>query len=432
MLYEQDLSGCLARRLGAQGLADDELAPERAQVQGGIEALRAQHERRSLPLLALPGRGDDLAQLAPLAEEFRSRFDNVVVLGTGGSSLGGQTLVALADLGIGAPQGAPKLVFLDNIDPDAFVAVNRALDWRRAGLIAISKSGTTAETLTQFLTLLPRLKIAQGAAHGRHVLVITEPGDNPMRRIAAAIGARVLDHDPGIGGRYSALSLVGLLPALIAGVDAAAVRRGALEVLTATLARGATAPPAEGAVIAIALARKRGASSTVIMPYLDRLAQFGLWYRQLWGESLGKGGKGTTPIRAMGTVDQHSQLQLYLGGPRDKMFTLVEAATTGTGEAVPEASARAAGIDYLAGRRMGDLLAAEARATADTLIKNGRPTRVFRLAGLDAASLGALLMHFMLETILAAHLLGVDPFDQPAVEEGKILARRYLAEMPRR
>ncbi|MSO70582.1 MAG: glucose-6-phosphate isomerase [Alphaproteobacteria bacterium] len=431
MLYEQDLSGCLARRLGAHGLTDDDLLPEILHLEGGITALRAQHERKSLPLLALPGRSDDLAPLAPLAEEFRSRFDHVVVLGTGGSSLGGQTLVALKDLGIGKPQGAPKLIFLDNIDPEAFAALSATVDWRRAGLIVISKSGTTAETLTQLLTLLPKLKVAQGAAHGRHVVVITEPGDNPMRRIAATIGARILDHDPGIGGRYSVLSLVGLLPALIAGVDVAEVRRGALEVLDDTLTRGTASAPAQGAVTAITLARKRGASVTVIMPYLDRLAQFGLWYRQLWAESLGKGGKGTTPIRAMGTVDQHSQLQLYLGGPRDKTFTLIETATVGTGDAVPEASARAAGIDYLAGRRMGDLLAAEARATADTLLKGGRPTRVIRLAKLNAASMGALLMHFMLETILAAHLLGVDPFDQPAVEEGKILARRYLAEMTR-
>jgi glucose-6-phosphate isomerase len=165
------------------------------------------------------------------------------------------------------------------------------------------------------------------------------------------------------------------------------------------------------------------------MPYIDRLAHFGLWFRQLWAESLGKEGKGTTPVRAMGTVDQHSQLQLYLAGPRDKMFTLVALDTAGQGETVAVDLAGDRELAYLAGRRMGDLLDAEQRATATSLIRNGRPTRIFRLTQLNERSLGALLMHFMLETIIAADLLGVNAFDQPAVEEGKILAREYLGRM---
>jgi glucose-6-phosphate isomerase len=165
------------------------------------------------------------------------------------------------------------------------------------------------------------------------------------------------------------------------------------------------------------------------MPYVDRLAPFGLWYRQLWAESLGKDGKGTTPIRAMGTVDQHSQLQLYLAGPADKLVTLIMLDSAGQGQAVPPDLAGDRELAYLSGKRMGDLLEAEQRATAATLVRQGRPTRAFRLATLDEKSLGALLMHFMLETIIAADLLGVNAFDQPAVEEGKILARQYLGEM---
>lgn len=165
------------------------------------------------------------------------------------------------------------------------------------------------------------------------------------------------------------------------------------------------------------------------MPYRDRLAAFGLWYRQLWAESLGKGGQGTTPIRALGTVDQHSQLQLYLDGPPDKMFTLLMGDVAGGGAEVPPELAGATGLGYLAGRRMGDLLDAEQRATADTLIRHGRPTRVMRVPRLDEAAMGALMMHFMLETIIAARLMGVDAFDQPAVEESKRLARDYLAAM---
>ena len=183
---------------------------------------------------------------------------------------------------------------------------------------------------------------------------------------------------------------------------------------------------AVGAAVSIGLQRANGVTQTILMPYLDRLAHFGLWYRQLWAESLGKDGQGTTPIRAMGTVDQHSQLQLYLAGPWDKMFSVLRMDTKSEGRRVDPELLDDPRLDYLAGRRMGDLLDAEARATADTLIRNGRPTRQILIETLDEDTLGGLFMHFMLETILAAHLLEVNPFDQPAVEEGKVLAREYL------
>jgi glucose-6-phosphate isomerase len=295
----------------------------------------------------------------------------------------------------------------------------------------ISKSGATAETLTQFLIALDAVKTASGAEAMRgSFLVVTEPGENPLRRLVERWHLPVLDHDPGLGGRYSVLSLVGLLPAMFAGVDAKAVRAGAAEVLDSTL--GAEEPedaePARGAAVSVGLAEERGIAATVLMPYCDRLGPFAMWFRQLWAESLGKGGAGTTPIRAIGAVDQHSQLQLYLDGPRDKMVTLVTLDVEGSGRRVePALVAGDPALAYLSGKTIGDLCAAEQRATAEALAQAGRPVRVIRLAELDERSLGALLMHFMLETIIAAELLGVDPFDQPAVEEGKVLARRYLA-----
>jgi glucose-6-phosphate isomerase len=183
-------------------------------------------------------------------------------------------------------------------------------------------------------------------------------------------------------------------------------------------------------VINVGLASGRNVSQVVIMPYVDRLERFGAWFRQLWAESLGKEGHGTTPIDAMGAVDQHSQLQLYLAGPRDKLFTLILADPAGHGPvAKPEVAGPAAGpLDYLMGRSLGDLLAAEQRATVETLIRNGCPTRVMRFPSLNEEVMGGLMMHFILETIIAADLLGIDPFDQPAVEESKVLARRYLRE----
>ncbi len=147
---------------------------------------------------------------------------------------------------------------------------------------------------------------------------------------------------------------------------------------------------------------------------------------QLWAESLGKDGKGTTPLAALGPVDQHSQLQLFMAGPRDKFFTVITLAGVGRGTRMDAELAKVAGEPGLAGKTIGDLVAAQGRATAETLAKNGCPVRTIHLDKLDETSLGELLMHFMLETIIAAHLFGVDPFDQPAVEEGKVLAKRYL------
>ncbi len=430
MDYRQDISGCL-EAAAAGGLRPADLAAMLERAAPALAALRRRHDDGSLPLLRLPKRRDDLTALRRVLKDFRAaprqKFRDVIILGTGGSSLGGRTLYALGD-----PVALPRLHFMDNIDPASFAALFAALDPARTGIVAISKSGGTAETLTQFVNCLEWLRRDLAADRvAKHCIVVTEPRDNVLRRLAARFGMATLEHDPGIGGRYSVLSNVGLLPAMLAGIDVAALRQGAATVLDATL--GAATPgdaaPALGAAVSIALAEQCRIGSTVMMPYVDRLAHFGLWFRQLWAESLGKNGKGTTPIRALGTVDQHSQLQLYLAGPADKMFTLVTSDMAGTGEVIAPDLAADAELAYLAGKRMGDLMDAEQRATAQSLIRNGRPTRIVHVPRLDAQSLGALLMHFMLETIIAADLLGVDAFDQPAVEEGKILARQYLGEM---
>jgi glucose-6-phosphate isomerase len=320
-----------------------------------------------------------------------------------------------------------------NIDADSFDRLFQSITPERTGFIVISKSGGTAETLTQFLYCLDIFhnqldedKIKE------HFTVITEPGDRALRRLAKRWELEIIDHDPGVGGRYSALSVVGLLPALIAGLDAYQIRDGAMSVLKPILDDGDAkeCAPAQGAVINIALAQERAINTTVLMPYLDRLVSFGLWYRQLWAESLGKDGYGTTPANALGTVDQHSQLQLYLDGPRDKFFTLLFADRANTGGLVPADLADDPELAFIAGKRMGDLMAAEQQATAETLINHNCPTRIMTIETIDEHSLGALMMHFMLETIIAADLLGVNAFDQPAVEEGKIRAKSFLSGEP--
>jgi glucose-6-phosphate isomerase len=433
MDYRQSIEGCLAEQVGQRGLDPGTLDALLTRAAPALDKLKRLRDDGSLPLLRLPGRKDDIAQLRRILKTFRAaprqKFRDVLILGTGGSSLGGQTLYALAD-----ERAQPRLHFLDNIDPATFEALFAAIDPARTGVIAISKSGGTAETMTQFAICIDwlRTKLDPDAV-GRHTIAVTEPRDNPLRQLAARLTMPILDHDPGIGGRYSVLSNVGLLPAMLAGLDVVALREGAGETLEAALSAGTPreSAPALGAAIAVGLAEQRGIGTTVILPYVDRLAHFGLWFRQLWAESLGKDGKGTTPIRAMGTVDQHSQLQLYLAGPADKMFTIVTSEVAGSGPIVPRDLATDPSLAYLTGKRMGDLLDAEQRATEQSLIRNGRPTRRFHIARLDEKTLGGLLMHFMLETIIAADLFGVNAFDQPAVEEGKVIARQYLGEMGR-
>ncbi|WP_086466325.1 glucose-6-phosphate isomerase [Oceanibaculum nanhaiense] len=432
MFYTQDIAGCLSGRIGPAGPRDSELGRRVALAAPALATLRQWHKDGSLPLLRLPARTDDLPALEAIAADYRARFADVIVLGTGGSSLGGRTLYRLADKGFGPPEGTPRLHFMDNVDPASFQALFAAVDFKRTGIIVISKSGGTSETLMQFLTCLEPLVLAVGEdGVAAHVTAITEKTENPLRKLAQRYGIPTIDHDPKVGGRYAVLSCVGMLPALIAGLDVRALRQGAQSVLdTAFAAKDPMdCPPAVGAALSLLLADSRGAAQTVLMPYLDQLNDLSFWYRQLWAESLGKDGNGTTPVNALGTVDQHSQLQLYLAGPADKMFTLILGKVAGTGPRIADGVAGETTPEYLRGRTMGDLLDAEQRATAETLIRNQRPTRLIHIDKVDEGTLGALMMHFMLETIIAAHLLDIDPFDQPAVEEGKVLTRDYLAAM---
>ena len=395
-----------------------------------IEKLRVQHADKSLPLLRLPEKRDDIAAILGTAALLRDNTTDVVWLGTGGSSLGGQTLAQLADHAVSGFSGLrrPRLHFLDNLDPESLGILLAEWPLKTTRFVAISKSGETAETLMQTLAVLAALKDAKLSPHD-HVLGLTEPAKpgkrNGLRDLFAAHDVRLLDHDPGVGGRYSVLSNVGLLPAAVCGLDIGSIRAGAAAALAPVLTgkEPAEVPAAVGA----ALAASSGKPISVLMAYADRLERFTHWYVQLWAESLGKSGKGITPLAALGPVDQHSLLQLFIDGPRDKLFTVLTTGAAGRGPRMDAGLAKLAGAPDLAGRSIGDLVTAQGRATAETLAKNGCPVRTIHLERLDEHALGELLMHFMLETIVVAHLIGVDPFDQPAVEQGKALARKYLA-----
>lgn len=400
------------------------LAPKFAAAQARLQGF---YDDGSLPLLRLPEQSEDLTPAHEIAARYRAEMSDVIVIGTGGSSLGAQTLYALADHGFG-PVDGPQLHFMDNVDPATFDALTIQLNPKTTAFLIISKSGTTAETMTAGLLMIDWIRSALGEDQvGAHFTVITEPKPSPLTDIANRFGLTNLPHDPLVGGRFAVPSIVGLLPAMIAGLDVMAFRTGCGMALKAELAGTAEAPgPAmTGAQFAVAHAAA-GRNISVMMPYCDRLADFGLWYRQLWAESIGKDGQGTTPVRAMGTVDQHSQLQLYKDGPDDKFVTVVTVDSLGAGLKLPADLLADDKLSYLRERTIGDLFASEARASVETLANSGRPIRQINLPALDMQSLGALMMHFMLETILAAELMGVNAFDQPAVEESKILTRQYM------
>ena len=434
MPFHQDIERARAERIGEHGVVKAALGETLRRCEAALDGLRQQHADETLPLLRLPAKTSDLDEINQAAARLRAGATDVVVLGTGGSSLGGQTLAQLADIGVRGAEAfrrPPRMHFMDNLDPATYGALLARLPLATTRFIAISKSGGTGETLMQTAAALAAVKAAGLEARiGELFFGISEavkPGKTNGLRELLGPSVPTLEHDPNIGGRFSGLSNVGLLPAAILGLDIKAIRAGAAMALAPVLAKrpAAEVPAALGAGLDIALA-DHGKTIAVLMAYADRLERFTRWYVQLWAESLGKDGKGTTPLGALGPVDQHSQLQLFIAGPRDKLFTVVTVASEGQGPRIDAELARRAREPDLAGRTIGDLVAAQGRATAETLAKNGCPVRTIHLPVLDERHLGELLMHFMLETIIAAYLLGVDPFDQPAVEEGKVLAKQYL------
>lgn len=440
MIYTHNIEGCLSANIGEHGVSEDQLRAYLARLEPRFHSLQQAAADGSFAHFRIASETADMDEASEAYARLAAGADTIVILGTGGSSLGGQALAQLGGWSIpgdNGPKGGkgPRLRFCDNLDARSFMRGLHILDIPKTRFIIISKSGGTGETLAQTLTLFDHIASAGHAALiPQIVLGVTEPETegraNGLRSLLAAHEAPMLAHNTEIGGRYAAFTNVGLLPALARGLNAAAFRAGGRAVLdnlqaTANLQDFA---PALGAALAIAFLKEKGVSISVMMPYADRLERFAAWYVQLWAESLGKGGEGTTPVAALGPVDQHSQLQLFLDGPRHHLMTILR--VTGTDSAydkpMPQALAETAGAPYLANRSIGDLVRAQQSAIADAFQEAGRPARTFDLHDFDERAIGALMMHFILETILAAELLGVDPFDQPAVEMGKRITRAYL------
>ncbi len=428
---ELDDSNFFTQAIGEGGVSETELTSLEPRLQGLAQRLAKWQKGAEPSFFHLPFEPQHLESVREWGSQIAGAYERLVVLGMGGSSLGGEMLVRC----LGGSEAQGRVIFLDNVDPIGIQERLAGIHWPTTMVLAVSKSGNTAETLAQLLTLIPRIERALGSRRlPDHLAILTEAPNGALAQLGRQWEAPVIPHPP-VGGRYSVLSPVGLLPAYIAGVDVEALVNGAARMAECCLKPYLDENPAFYGGGAQYLLAQKGKTQSVVMPYTDRLYQMASWFRQLWAESLGKQDEaghphGLTPVPALGATDQHSQLQLYLQGPADKQFTLFYTGETILqGERVPPRLAEPSAVTPLAGHSLGELLLAELFATQETLTRSGRPNRTIRLPMLEAEALGELIMLLETETVVVAELLGVNPFDQPAVEESKVLARQYLARM---
>ena len=398
-------------------------------VHAGLGRRRAAGE---LGFLDLPGDAALHRQATDFVASARGRFDDVIVLGIGGSALGPIAIrTALLRpqwnaLSTEEREGWPRLHVLDNVDPRSIAALLDRLDLARSLFVVTSKSGGTAETMAQYLVVRGRLEASLGTKARDNLVFITDPTKGALRAIARSENIVALDIPPAVGGRFSVLTAVGVLPAALVGVDTAALLAGAAA--TAERCAGDSLRANIAGVFATLqyLAdTKLGRHVQVLMPYADPLRDLADWYVQLWAESLGKhrvtgdDGVGPTPLAALGATDQHSQVQLFMEGPPDKTVSFITVAEESVRVEIPRLHADVKELAYLGGHGLGELLDIEQRATAGALAQRGRPNLTIQVDRVDAWHLGALFMLLEIATIYAGELYGVNPLDQPGVELGK-------------
>lgn len=369
----------------------------------------------------------DLSEVRAAAD-WLSYYETIVHVGIGGSALGNQMLhESLATLypnecntgRDGMPR--PRFYLADNPDPDKAAAIWERVKGTRMALIGVSKSGATTETMSQFLWFKSKMEQEVGYNQHEHILVITDPGSGVFRDFAGSTACRSLEIPPSVGGRYSVLSACGLVTAGALGININEVLEGAFRMkrfLTSTADLDTN--PAMCLAALHSFHESWSRTMAVMMPYSSRLEKFAEWFAQLWAESLGKEGMGTTPVRALGAVDQHSQMQLYTAGPDDKLYTLINVRERGTQVVLPDIMDEALfPLSYLSGDELGKMLSYEAVSTASALARAGRPLVWIELERLDPITLGGLIFFYEYVTALTGRLMLINPFDQPGVEQGK-------------
>lgn len=394
-------------------------------------------KRRSgkLPFFDLPYQ--DTEPIKDLAEELAGDYGEFVLLGIGGSALGPIALHNALNhphynlLSWKARGGRPRMFFEDNVDPDRFLATMGMVELKDTVFDVVTKSGGTAETMACFMVARGAVIDALGEAAVReHFVAVTDPDKGNLRKIVNDEGLRALEVPPGVGGRFSVFTPVGLLPAAVSGIDIDELLAGAAYMDRRTSEGELTKNPAylAAAMQYIADTRK-GKRIAVMMPYSSSLLSVADWFRQIWAESIGKrldlSGNvvhtGQTPVKALGATDQHSQVQLYAEGPNDKTFTFIRVERFAQDGPIPRMYPDIDAVSYLGGASLAGLMNAEQEATETALIKAKRPCARITVPEINAFTLGQLLYMFEVMTAFSGGLYGINPFDQPGVEEGKQL-----------
>jgi len=434
--------GALASGIGPEGLTEAEWSGLKEETAAIAERIAARLGATPYRLLPEDGERSQVAAVEALAEKWTGRFDDLVVLGIGGSALGTialRTALLRPYWNLLTPEqrgGRPRLWVMDNVDPDEFAAMLDAVDLGRTLFNVISKSGGTAETIAQFLVAHDKIVSTLGKeAVPDHLVITTDARAGLLRPVAEALKVPSFVVPDGVGGRFSVLSPVGLFPAAMAGMDVGGLLAGARAMDKACRSGDFdTNLAAQGAAVQIGLYRK-GKPISVMMPYAAALRDVADWFRQLWAESLGKVRKadgehvGPTPVKALGVTDQHSQVQLYREGPADKVFTILSVEGFGDRLPLPAGPDSPKGFDCLAGTTMADLLKQEQRATLWALAEaSGRPTVRIVLPRVAPETVGGLLQMLMVQTSIAGELLAVDPYNQPGVEAGKEATRALMGK----
>lgn len=363
----------------------------------------------------------------------QNRFENILVLGIGGSALGGIAVTeALLKpywnlLSAEQRNGAPRIFFLDNIDPDSMTGLLDMLDLKKTLVNVITKSGSTAETMSQFMILKDRLEKELGDDYRKNIVATTDKKTGILRQIAEQEGYKTFVVPDDVGGRFSVFSAVGLLPFALVGIDIDEITNGIKDMDLALKNTDINENiAAQNALIQYLMDTKKGKHLSVMMPYSSRLKYVSDWYVQLWAESLGKNEDlqgnhvhiGPTPIKALGVTDQHSQIQLYNEGPNDKIINFIRVEEFDTTLEIPKIF-EYTGIGYLGGKTINALLNAEADSTKVSLSDYARPTVTITLPRVDGYNVAQLLYMLEVQTAIAGELYNINTFNQPGVEQAK-------------
>ncbi len=436
-----DYTNFLASVIGeANGLSEADIDEVSSASAASFAAVKSERGTGWLRWTQLPGQTDTADECLTLWADRAGRFENFVIIGIGGSALGA---IALKNALChpfhnqlpGSERHGARLYVLDNTDPVPCAALLEMLDLRKTLFNVITKSGSTAETASQFLAARAAVEKTVGNSWPAHFVFTTDAERGDLRELARDTGVASLAVPDGVGGRFSVLSAVGLLPAAAIGVDVRGLLAGAAQMD----ARCGSDDWARNPALALgallwALDTRKGKHVHVLMPYASALADLADWYRQLWAESLGKNqtldGKpcstGPTPVKALGATDQHSQIQLYTEGPADKAIVFVAVENRATEVSIPDSYPDRSAFGYLAGHGIGELLDAERCGTEIALVEAARPNATITLDEISAESVGGLLYLWELATAYAGRLYNVDAFNQPGVEAGKRAAYALL------